>query len=236
MTLTPEQIAAFADGELEGAELAQAEQAVANDEALAAEVAQHRALKAQLGAHFAPVLDQPVPDHLAAMLKSGSDTQQGEVISLGAARQKRGLAPFVRRWVPIGGSAIAAALIAAIVLPGSGSNTPADGYAGTQLAAALDTQLVASQDSQADTRILLSFENGAGQLCRTYRGQGAGGIACRDDNGWKIETEMGLDGTQSTEFRQAGSEAGLMAAAQDMAAGGALDADQEAEAKARGWR
>ena len=44
-----------------------------------------------------------------------------------------------------------------------------------------------------------------------------GGIACRDDTGWKIEREMGLDGAQGTEFRQAGSEMDLMIAAHALA-------------------
>lgn len=238
MTLSPEQIAAYADGQLTGEELTQAKLAIEQDEALARKVAQHRALKEQLGAHYAPVLDQPVPDHLAALLKPASDEMEAEVISFSAARQRRGLPQTVRRWAPVGVPAIAAALVAAIVLPNmtrNGAADGADGYATAQLASALDTQLTSAQSANADTRILLSFENKAGQICRTYRSSDTGGIACRDNQGWKIEREMGLDGAQSTEFRQAGSEADLMSAAQDLAAGGALDAEQEAAAKDRGW-
>ena len=47
---------------------------------------------------------------------------------------------------------------------------------------------------------------------------------------------MWLGEGQSTEFRQAGSEGDLLAAAQDMAAGGALDAAEEAAARDSGWR
>lgn len=232
MSVTDEQIAAYADDELEGAERAAVETAMAADPAISRKVDAHRALKAKLGAHFAPILDQPVPDRLADLLKPQGGG--AEVVSFAAERQKRGLVPMVRRWAPIAGPALAASLVLALWQPWQGG-TP-EGYADTQLAAALDDQLVASQGADAETRILLSFESDGGDLCRAYRGTDTGGIACRDDTGWKLERQFALDGAPATEFRQAGSEMDLLAAAQDMATGGALDAEAEAEAKRRGWR
>lgn len=237
MSVTDEQIAAYSDGELEGAELAQIEAAIAADPALARKVEAHRALKAKLAAHFAPILDAPVPDHLSAMLQPKEPP--AEVVSFAAERQKRGLAPMVRRWGVYIGPALAAAVVAAAVfLPGMGGSDPVsvDGMAGPRLAGVLDNQLVADQSPDAQTRILLSFEQEPGRLCRVYRGEVAGGIACRNEHGWQIEREMLLGEGQSTEFRQAGSDAELLAAAQSMASGGALSAEQEAEAKAKGWR
>ncbi|WP_284126062.1 zf-HC2 domain-containing protein [Parerythrobacter aestuarii] len=238
MTVTDEMIAAYADGELSGEDKARVEAAIAADPALADLVAKHRALKDTLGAHFAPVLDQPVPESLATMLQPKEKETSGgdaDVVSFAAERQKRGLAPMARRWAPIAGPALAASLVLALWQPWQG-NGAREGYAGTQLAAALDTQLVAEQSVDAETRILLSFENADGQYCRAFRGADAGGIACRDDTGWKIERELGLDGAQSTDYRQAGSETELMIAVQEMAAGGALDAAAEVEAKEKGWR
>lgn len=233
MTVTREQIAAYADGELTEAELAGVEAAVAADPALAAQVEAHRALKARLGAHYAPVMDQPLPAGLTALLEPRP--ADAEVVSFAAERHKRGLAPMVRRWAPIAGPALAASLVLALWQPWQGGGTP-EGYAGAELANVLDTQLVAEQGADAPTRILLSFENEAGQYCRAYRGAESGGIACRDDTGWKIERQLGVGSAQGTEYRQAGSETDILAAAQDMAAGSALDAAAEAEAKARGWR
>lgn len=239
MSVTEAQIAAYADGELAGDELARVEVAIAADPALAAKFEAHRKLKATLGAHFAPVLDQSVPDHLAAMLKPREETEpskeSAEVVSFTAERQKRGLAPMVRRWAPIAGPALAALLVLAIIQPWNTGSVPA-GYADGTLAAALDDQLVATQMASADTRILVSFESEGGELCRAYRSGDVGGIACRDATGWDIKGEFALDGAQMTEFRQAGSEADVMAAAQAMAAGDALDAKAEAAAKANGWR
>lgn len=239
MNVTEEQIAAFADGELAGDELARVEAAIAADPSLAAKVEAHRKLKSTLGAHFAPMLDQPVPDRLAAMLKPREEDQpsedSAEVVSFAAERQKRGFAPVVRRWAPIAGPALAASLVLAIIQPWNTGSVPA-GYADGTLATALDDQLVATQMASADTRILVSFESEGGELCRAYRSGDTGGIACRDATGWDIEREFALDGAQTTEFRQAGSEADVMAAVQAMAAGDALDAKAEAAAKANGWR
>jgi anti-sigma factor RsiW len=237
MSITEEMLAAYADGELEGAEAARVAAAIAADPALAAKVDLHRALKARLAAHYAPLAEQAVTAHLAALL-GGAATEPGggggEVISFAAERQKRGLVPMLRRWGPIAGPALAASLVLAVLQPWA-ARSP-EGYADPALAAALDTQLAASQPTGAATRILLSFENKDGSFCRAWRGSAEGGIACRDVTGWKIEQQFALGEAAGGEFRQAGSEADLLAAAQDMAADGALDVDAEKAARERGWK
>jgi hypothetical protein len=232
MNISDDLIAAFADGELDAADRARVEAAIVADPALAEKVAAHQALRKLLAAHYAPLTETAVPAHLTQLLSPKAES--AEVVSFAAERQKRGLAPLVRRWAPIAGPAVAASLILALWQPWQ-SGVP-EGYARGQLAAALDTQLVATQDAASDTRILLSFERDGGGLCRAWRGDDAGGIACRDNQGWKIEQQFALDGAQSSEFRQAGSEADLLAAAQDMAAGAALDAAGERSARDRNWQ
>lgn len=237
MSINEEILAAYADGELDGAEASRVAKAVASDPALAARVEAHRALKAQLAAHYAPIAEQAVPAHLATLLSGATDERadgSGKVISFAAARQKRGLVPLLRRWGPIAGPALAATLVLAVLQPWNGGSP--EGYADPALAAALDIQLVATQPADAETRILLSFERNGGGICRVWRGGTEGGIACRDDTGWKIEQQFALGESVRGEFRQAGSEADLLAAAQDMAAGGALDADAEMSARDRGWK
>jgi hypothetical protein len=237
MNITDETLAAYADGELDRSEAAQVAAAVAADPALAAKIDAHHALKARLAAHYAPLAEQAVPPHLATLLSGAQhkDKQDsGEVISFAAARQKRGLVPVLRRWGPIAGPALAASLVLVVLQPWAGGSP--EGYADPVLAAALDTQLAATQPAGAKTRILISFEREGGGLCRAWRGETEGGIACRDDTGWKVEQQFALGGAQSSEFRQAGSETDLLAAAQDMAAGGALDAAQEQAARGRNWQ
>lgn len=123
MSITEDTLAAYADGELEGAEAARVAEAVAAVPALAAKVEAHRALKARLAAHYAPIAEQTVPAHFAALLSGGQDKNEaggGEIISFAAERQKRGLVPMLRRWGPIAGPALAASLVLAVLQPWNG--------------------------------------------------------------------------------------------------------------------
>lgn len=235
MSVTPEMIAAFADGELDGAERARVEAAIAADPELALQVERHRRLKAMLSARYAPIAAAPVPDRLADLIAPAArpETMSGAVASLAEARARRGLAPMVRRWLPVAGPAIAASLVLAIWQPWQRAERT--GYASAELASLLDSRLVADQPAEASPRVLLSFAAKDGRICRAWRDSAQGGIACRDADGWKIERALRLDGGATGEYRQAGTDADLLTAAQDMAAGDALDADAERRAKRRGW-
>jgi hypothetical protein len=223
MTVTRDELAAFADGELDAARAAEVAAAVLADPALRADLDAHRALKARLGGHFAPILDAPVPERLTALLQPGEQT----VISFAAARDRR-----LPRWSWIAVPALAASLMLAVYLPRSG-----DSYADGALAETLDGQLVAAQSADASTRILLSFRDESGAYCRAFAGEAQSGIACRDGEGWRLEMEAGGAGPQTGEFRMAGTPAAdVLERAQAMADGPALDAAQEQSAKARGWR
>jgi hypothetical protein len=228
MTVTREELAAFADGELGEPRRSQVAAEVAQDEALAAEVERHRALKAQLGAHFAPMLDQPVPDRLTSLFGGG----ETKIADLNAARQKREAGFRIPRWGWIAGPALAASLALAVVLPGGGAP---DGYAGTELAAVLDERLVAEQAPGEEVRVLLSFRDEAGAYCRAFSGAERSGIACRNEQGWLLRFEGAGATGQESNYRMVGS-AEVLGRAQEMAAGPALDQAEEAAARARDWR
>jgi hypothetical protein len=229
MTVTREELAAFADGELDAARAADVAAAVAADPSLQAEVDAHRALKARLGAHFTPIHDAPVPHRLSALLESHTDT----IVSFAAARERRERARTLPRWTWFAGPALAASLALAILLPRGAS----DGYAQGPLAEALDGQLVAAQDTGAATRILLSFRDDAGGYCRAFAGTAQSGIACRDDEGWRLRYEGPGAPAEVGDYRMAGTPATkVLERAQAMASGPALDAEEERAARARGWR
>ncbi|MGB7373263.1 anti-sigma factor family protein [Pontixanthobacter sp.] len=236
MTITPEELAAFADGELAGAREAEIAAMIEADPQLAANIAAHNALKQQLGAHFAPILEQPLPDRLTAPLRKDdnvADFQPAKTPHAPMAANDDSVP--LKRWGWIAGPALAASLAVAIFLPRGGDG--AEGYANAQLAAALNSQLVADQGSDADTRILLSFRNESGEFCRAFSGSDASGIACRDPSGWQLRHSGSAGEQRSTEFRQAGNAlTDLMAAAQNMAVGPALDETEEAAAKKNGWQ
>ena len=238
MAVSPDELAAYADGELAEPRRTEVAELIAADPDLRRKLAEHRALKERLSEHFAPIAQEPVPDRLAALLKGESGEASGgaEVVDFAAAKQRRKSGRSLPRWTWVAGPALAASLVLAVWLPG-GSDQPPEGYAGTQLAAALDNQLVATQGIDADTRILLSFRDGEGELCRAFSGATQSGIACRDETGWRLDTiGTGTEG-QSTQYRQAGNgEAALLARAQEMAEGPALDAEAEELARQQGWR
>jgi hypothetical protein len=228
MSITDEELAAFADNELEGERKAAIEAAIAGDPDLARKVEQHRALRAKLGSHFAPMLEQDVPARLKQLLET-----EDRVVDFAKAkegmRKKGGM-----RWSWIAAPALAASLALAVFLP-RGSQAP-EGYAQADLAEALDTQLVASQGADASTRILLSFQREDGQYCRAFSSSDSSGIACRDETGWALVEEAGGTPTESNEFRQAGnSQEDLLEQAQEMASGPALDADAERAAMETSW-
>lgn len=226
MKPTVEQVAAFADGQLEGAEQAAVEAAIAADPALQKQVAAHRALRDQLVLHYAPVAAGPVPDRLAALLKQ----PDAEVVDLAQVRARRRGLP---RWVWIASPALAASLVLAVILRAPGSSGP--GYIDAQIAAALDSQLVAEQPANAPVRALLGFRDQSGAYCRAFAGRAQSGIACRDASGWKLRTSGSASDRSASEYRQAGSETEIMQAAQEISAGSALDAQQERAARNREW-
>ncbi|MBC9035181.1 anti-sigma factor [Sphingomonas sp. JC676] len=226
--MEPEMLMAYADGELDPIEAKRVERAIAADPSLAARVEQHRAVRARLGAHFAPVAEEPVPDRLAAILQSN-------VVGL-PGRQPRRILPAWSRW----GGALAASLVLGLAIghgwQDSGIVRSQGGqiYADGTLAKALDRQVAVAQGA---VQVPISFRSNAGQYCRVFTSPATDGIACRDAEGWLLhQTRAGAAGAK-TDYMQAGStDPALMAAAQQMMAGDPLDAAAEMNARAAGWR
>lgn len=235
MSITRDELAAFADGELTGDRARAVEAAIAADPELLRDLERHRALRAQLRAHFDPIAEEPVPDSLTALLRGAPEAPGGNVVGFAAARERIADKRRLPRWSWVAGPALAASLALVVLAPRGGEDSGA--YADAQLAAVLDQRLVAQQAPGEATRVLLSFRDRAGAYCRAFSGAGGGGIACREDAGWKLQgVGEGSHGSDS-EYRMAGvGDAAILARAQAMAAGAALDSEQEAAARARGWR
>jgi hypothetical protein len=228
MSIEPETLMAYADGELGPIEAKRVERAMADDPALAEQVAQHRAFRTRLNAHFAPVTEEPVPDRLAAMLKSN-------VVEL-PQRPARPALPGWTRW----SGAIAASLVLGLVVghgwPDGATVRNRDGqlYAAGTLATALDGQLASNQGV---VQVPVTFRDAKGGYCRIFTSAGIDGIACHDAQGWALRQTRAGSVAAKREYVQAGSaDAALMAAAQEMMAGDPLDAAAEAKARAADWR
>ncbi len=223
MIPSDEELAAFADGELDAQRARIVEAKIAENPALAKQVAAHKALRNRLEQHFERKLDDDVPEHLARLVRTHAQ----------ATAPRPRIAHFARStWGWMGATALAASVALAVVLTG----TPSSDLASGRLASALDNQLVATQPDDAAIRILLSFKEESGAICRVYGGSDESGIACRADDGWKIRLKGEAGTRQSTEFQMASSgDASLFQRAQEMAAGPALSASEELDARSNGW-
>lgn len=219
MTIDPETLMAYADGELGPIEARRVAQAIAADPALAEQVDRHRALAASLRDAFASIERAPVPANLETLLRESS-----KVVPLSPRNER----PF---WVgAVAASLIAGLFAAPLVMPRS-DLVIEDGrtLARGDIARALDTQLASTQADASIVRIGVTFRDKARRLCRSFERGATGGIACASGKDWQVERLYGGLTAQRADYRQAGSPAAeLMADAQAMMAGEPLDAADEA--------
>ena len=232
MIFDRETIAAYVDGELDLIAMKRIEKAIADNTELAELFHQEQALRAQLSGHFAPVLNEPLPNQLAALLS----TNVASLDDHRAVKSHRWYQPSIMQW-----SAVAASLIVGVMIGGTAFNRDV-GYvsdnggqivASGDLADALDTQLASTQGSNPAIRIGTSFATKDGGYCRTFESAPVDGIACTSVDGWTLKQTFAGDG--ASEYRQASAGA-LAEAAEAMMSDDPLDAAAEADAKKNGWR
>lgn len=144
MSVSDEELMAFADGELSGADAERVSAAIAADPALSARIEAERRLRTMLGDHLAPVAAEPVPESLTLMIAAAAaeETEQdmtdapagdppireepARVLDFAMARAKRqadaraaktaraALSGSARNWGT--GAAIAASLVLGLIL------------------------------------------------------------------------------------------------------------------------
>ena len=235
MAIDDDMLMAFVDGELDEVGRARVERALAADPALKARLEAQQRLRVRLAAHYAPAVEEEVPERLRAMLET-------RVVDLAGARASRAL-PLWQSFAALAATLVLGLAIGRTLLapgaPGPGPIAVEGGsmMARGDLAQALDTQLASAQASDAATRIGVSFARSDGRLCRTFDSAAAAGLACRTDTGWQVMVTAAGSGRQRGDYRQAGSESLLVQqAAQEMMAGEPLDDTAERRARDSGWR
>ncbi|MEP7351293.1 MAG: anti-sigma factor [Sphingorhabdus sp.] len=237
MTFDRATIAAFVDGELDLLTAKRLEKALEIDAALAKAVEDERALRSKLASHFAPVIDEALPDRLTALLTASIAENVDD--SLGRRRMERKAA--MRRPALVQWGAMAASLALGLMIGGYALNRDG-GYvsdnkgqmvASGALSDALDTQLAATQSGDSKIRIGTSFASISGDYCRTFESATLDGIACNADGAWQLRQTV--SGEKAAQYRQASAGA-LAEAAAAMMAGDPLDAAQEKAVQDRGWK
>ena len=247
---------AYVDGELDAAARAGFEAALAADAGLRAAVARERALRATLAAAYDPVLDEPLPTALQAVL--APPAAAAAVVDLAAARAARQPALPTRRWHWPEWGAMAACLALGIALgiwglplaPGGhdGVGTVArraDGALVAQgaLERVLTASLAADVPGAPGIAAGLSFKAREGYYCRSFAIEGApalAGLACRDDGAWQVRALM--PGTAAAVspggYRMAATALppALLQLVDTLRDGDMFDAAAERAARDRGWQ
>jgi hypothetical protein len=235
VTVSEKILAAFVDGELSEADRERIAAAIAADADLRARADRIRTLRDRLTARYGPVADEPLPEHLAGLLKPSPESTPGNVLDLDAARMRRSRAPRLPWWGRA--AAIAATLLLGVALGRfglgemEGDVISRDGAlaARGELARALDTQLASTQSPTAPVRIGITFHDTRDRLCRTFASETIAGLACRSGDAWRLQaTTTPRTAPAETAYRQAASpDPFILQAAQAIMKGDALDAPAE---------
>ena len=241
---------AYVDGELDASDAARIEAALAHDDVLARRVRQARAVRAQLRAAFDPVLDEPVPVRLSALLQPPSAQAATPATSPvmpagghGATRRRT----THRRWFVPGAALAASVALLAVALwwwqPGGDLVRMQGGqsFAAGALTHALDKALASEPDAHAAVAIGLSFRSNDGRICRTFvlrTPPARAGLACHESAGWALPVLSAVTAPEGGELRQAASALPpeVQAAVDARLRGNVFDARQERAARDAGWR
>ncbi|MBQ4853518.1 hypothetical protein IMW82_02320 [Rhodanobacter sp. B2A1Ga4] len=239
---------AYVDGELDASATARIDAALAHDAVLARRVRQARDVRAQLHAAFDPVLDEPVPTRLSALLQPPS-ARAAIPVTLPAGGQRTAATRHrvPRRWfVPGAALAASVALLAVALWSWRASDELVRMHGGQSFAAgalerALDHALASEPEPNAPVAIGLSFRSTDGRICRTFVLRPAparAGLACHGDTGWALPVLGAAAPPEGGELRQAASALppAVQAAVDARLRGNVFDARQERAARDAGWR
>ena len=241
---------AYVDGELDAASAARIDTALAHDAALARRVQQARDVRAQLRAAFDPVLDEPVPTRLSALLQPPSAQSAtpatSPVMPAGGHGATRGRTTHRRWFVPSAALAASVTLLAVAFWwwqPGGDLVRMQGGqsFAAGALTHALDEALASEPKANAPVAIGLSFRSSDGRICRTFvlhTPPARAGLACHSDTGWVLPVLAAATPPEGGgELRQAASALppAVQAAVDARLRGNVFDAQQERAARDAGW-
>ena len=230
---------AYADGELDSVARAQIEASIARDPEVARAVQRHRAMAAHIRGAYYGVLEEPVPERLAALANPPNEPAIDLTARLEVRRSRAG------RW-PSMAWAAAASVAFGVFVGFLLAREPAAPYvrSGGALVArgALDealTSQLAATSGESGVAIGISFRNRDGQYCRTFymhRDAPVAGLACRGTQNWNIGVLASAPPLQG-ELRPAAAMPIAVLEAVDAAIDGEpLDAAAEAAARDAGWR
>ena len=245
MKYDDETLMAYADGELDPAQRAQIDAAMAEDPALARRVEEHRALRARMATAFSRVMDQPVPERLESAARGGARTEvqvRGNVLKFPARSARAPSPPWrAREWVAMAASLLLGVLLSWRFLTADSGDFEAgkNGLSARgELARALDTQLASEQSGEERVLIGLTFKAHDGTYCRSFelRAARTAGLACRSGSGWQIPaTDSSLPPEGGMRQASSALPPSILQLIERRMEGTALDAESEKSAQQGAW-
>ena len=227
-----EKFFAWLDGELGPAESAAMEAKVAADPRLQHLAEQHSALGARLSAAFDPIAAAPVPEHLAAAIHSPA-----KVIDFAAAKRARSM-PSLPQWAAMAATLVLGGFLGTMLPQRGTSPVAVQGgqlYAASALNRALDTELASAPSGLV--RIGITFRDHSGEICRSFTGAAASGLACRNGERWQVKGLFAAPEGQARDYRMAaGMDPNLAALVNSTMAGEPFDAATEKAAEQHDWK
>ena len=246
MKFDDETLMAYADGELDAAQRAQIEAAIAQDPGLALRVQEHKAMRARMTGAFSRVLDQPIPERLEAAARVGTRADapaRGNVIKFPARVTRAPSPPWgAREWIAMAASLLFGVLLSwRLLVPGNSGLFEA-GKAGLlargELARALESQLASQQSGEERVLIGLTFKTHDGNYCRSFvlRAAHTAGLACRVDSEWQIPATESSPGPEAgMQQASAALPPSILRIIEARMEGAALDAEGEENARLDTW-
>lgn len=250
MSWSDESLSAFLDGELPAAEMERLARDLETDAALAARLERLAAANRTFLAAAAGIDAVPLPERTQALLAgeggAGEKNQGARVIPFPGRR----ISAFVMEHRAIAAGLICAAAVYGVgVATVPGPDVPASSgviLASSPLHRALEgtpTGETVQIAGGVEIRPQLTFVTGDDAYCRQYAlDSGAGsvaGIACRGDDGWRLQVASFAPGRAAPgdyQSASAGRSAALEAFIEANIAGSPLNASEESAVFARGWR
>ena len=211
--ISKEELAAYVDGELDPTDAARVEAALRDDSKLRAQRDALAAQKTLLTDRYDLVLQEPTPEHLEQLLRD-ADAKPAPVaksgLRLSSALGALADALFATRWS--GGLTAAACLLVGIVAgeqmlrgatPTGYVTQDAALFAQGDVAQILSTGV--SGETVSGVTPVLSFLTSDDTLCRAFTSVTGSGVACRTEEGWRMEALSFQVSEQLGDFRTASS-------------------------------
>ena len=251
-----ELLTAYVNGKLDEASRARIEQAISQDARVAQRVAQQRALSGRLRNVFEGILRDPAPKRTVNGPRPEGPAGPAQIIDLARVRAARARRPERRR-LSIPRRATTAIAISLIAGVGAGlmierllaNAAPLEYRDGALIASGLLNRSLSEQVSgvtptSTAVRVGQSFHAKAGGYCRIFtldNGHALTGLACREQQHWRVLTLLSTEVVGSTGsaqlFRLSSSAlpAPLLAVVNERTSGEALDAAAESKARRSDW-